>query len=102
MPGVPLSMAISNYDHVGDLLNGRVRPEGINLMPMELPVEEIFFRMFSFVEWDIAEFSMAKYVSLVGTGTAPFRAIPVFPSRSFRQSSIYVAAGARGARPGDP
>jgi 4,5-dihydroxyphthalate decarboxylase len=91
MPGVPLSMAISNYDHVGDLLNGRIRPEGIDLMPMELSVEEIFFRMFSFVEWDVAEFSMAKYVSLVGTGTAPFRAIPVFPSRVFRQSAFYVA-----------
>jgi 4,5-dihydroxyphthalate decarboxylase len=93
MPGVPLSMAISTYDHVRDLTDGRVRPEGIDLMPMELSVEEIFFRMFSFVEWDVAEFSMAKYVSLVGTGTAPFRAIPVFPSRVFRQSAFYVATG---------
>lgn len=93
MPGVSLSMAISRYDHVRDLTDGRVRPEGIDLMPMELSVEEIFFRMFSFVEWDVAEFSMAKYVSLVGTGTAPFRAIPVFPSRVFRQSAFYVATG---------
>ena len=80
MPGIQLSMAISNYDHVGDLVNGRVRPEGIDLTTMELPIEEIFFRMLSFVEWDVSEFSMAKYVSLVGTATAPFRAIPVFPS----------------------
>jgi 4,5-dihydroxyphthalate decarboxylase len=94
MPGIQLSMAISNYDHVGDLVNGRVRPEGIELTAMELPIEEIFFRMFSFSEWDISEFSMAKYVSMVGTGTAPFRAIPVFPSRVFRQSAIYIATGA--------
>jgi len=94
MPGIQLSMAISNYDHVGDLINGRVRPEGIELTAMELPIEEIFFRMFSFSEWDVSEFSMAKYVSMVGTGTAPFRAIPVFPSRVFRQSAIYIATGA--------
>jgi 4,5-dihydroxyphthalate decarboxylase len=99
MPGIQLAMAISNYDHVGDLVNGRVRPEGIDLTTMELPIEEIFFRMLSFVEWDVSEFSMAKYVSLVGTATAPFRAIPVFPSRVFRQSAFYIATGAgiRGA-----
>lgn len=93
MPNIQLSMAISRYDHVSDLVNGRVRAEGIDLTPMELPIEEIFFRMFSFQEWDAAEFSMAKYVSLVATGNAPFRAIPVFPSRVFRQSAFYVAAG---------
>ena len=92
MPGVPLSMAISNYDHVADLLNNRVRIEGVDLTSMELPIEEVFFRMFSFGEWDVSEFSMAKYVSLVGTRTHPFRAIPVFPSRVFRQSALYVAA----------
>jgi len=94
MQGIPLSMAISNYDHVGDLVNGRILPEGIDLTAMELPIEEIFFRMLSFVEWDVSEFSMAKYVSMVGTGTAPFQAIPVFPSRVFRQSAFYIAEGA--------
>ena len=90
---IQLSMAVSNYDHVGDLVNGRVRIEGADLTAMELPIEEIFFRMLSFSEWDVSEFSMAKYVGLVGGGTAPFRAIPVFPSRVFRQSAFYLAAG---------
>jgi 4,5-dihydroxyphthalate decarboxylase len=57
--------------------------------------------MFSFTEWDIAEFSMAKYVSLIGTGTAPFRAIPVFPSRVFRQSAFYVATDSSVRSPED-
>jgi len=91
MPDLVLSLAISPYDHVGDLLRGRVRAEGISLTVVELPVEEIFFRMTAFSEWDIAEFSMAKYVSLVGAGAPPFRAIPAFPSRAFRQSAVYVA-----------
>lgn len=91
MAAVPLSMAVGAYDHLRDLVNGRVRPEGIELTAMELSVEEIFFRTFFFQEWDIAEFSMAKYVSMLCSGTAPFRAIPVFPSRVFRQSALYVA-----------
>ena len=92
MSDIRLSMAISYYDHVSDLVRGRVKPEGITLIPSELPVEEIFFRMVMFADWDIAECSMAKYVSLVGTGAPPFRAIPVFPSRVFRQSCVYVAS----------
>ena len=92
MPDIHLSMATSSYDHFRDVLSGRVRPEGIELTAMDLPVEDIFFRTFSFAEWDIAEFSMAKYVAMIGAGTAPFRAIPVFPSRVFRQSAFYVRA----------
>ena len=94
MPALPLSMAISNYDHVSDVVSGRVRPEGIELNAMELPIEEVFFRMYNFLEWDIAEFSMAKYCSMTAAGTAPFGALPVFPSRVFRQSAIYVAKSA--------
>jgi 4,5-dihydroxyphthalate decarboxylase len=101
MPGVQLSIAISDYDHVRDLVNGRVRAEGIDLISMELPIEEIFFRMFSFAEWDISEFSMAKYVSMIAAGTAQFRAIPVFPSRVFRQSAFYIATGASVRGPED-
>lgn len=101
MAGLPLSIAISNYDHVGDLMNGRVRPEGIELTAMELPIEEIFFRMHHFVEWDVSEFSMAKYVAMVGSGIAPFRALPVFPSRVFRQSAFYIATGASIKSPQD-
>ena len=101
MPALSLSMAISNYDHVSDVVNGRVRPEGIELNAMELPIEEVFFRMFNFVEWDVAEFSMAKYCSMVSSGTSPFRALPVFPSRVFRQSAIYVRTGSGLTRPED-
>lgn len=93
MPDLQLSMATSGYDHFRDLIDGRVRPEGIELTSMELAIEDIFFRMFSFAEWDVAEFSFAKYVAMLSTDSAPFRAIPVFPSRVFRQSAFYVTAG---------
>ena len=101
MSEIELSLAISYYEHVSDLLRARVRAEGIRLATIDLPVEEIFFRMLMFTEWDVAEFSMAKYVSLVGSGLPPFRAIPVFPSRMFRQSAFYVATGADVSSSGD-
>jgi len=91
VPDIQLSVAISYYDHVSDLLRGRVRAEGVSLTLLELPVEEIFFRTLKFTEFDVAEFAMGKYVSLVAAGSPPFVAIPVFPSRVFRQSAFYVA-----------
>ena len=100
MPDIQLSLAISYYDHVSDVLRGRVRAEGISLTVLELPLEEVFFRTVHFAEFDVAEFSMGKYVSLVAAGDPPYVAIPVFPSRVFRQSAFYVAtrAGIRDAK----
>ena len=101
MPDLVLSLAISPYDHTMDLVRGRVRAEGISLTASELPNEEIFFRMLHFGEWDVAEFSMGKYSALAAAGNPPFRAIPVFPSRVFRQSSFYVATNAGINSPAD-
>ena len=101
MPDIGVSLAISYYDHVNDLLRGRVRPEGISLTTIELPVEEIFFRMLKFNEWDVSELSFAKYVALVGAGSPKFRGIPVFPSRVFRCSAFYISTRAGISSPQD-
>jgi 4,5-dihydroxyphthalate decarboxylase len=85
-----LTCAISDYDHVRDLASGRIRAEGIALRMLDMPVEEAFFRMIRFEEFDLSEMSMGRYVSMVSQGDDRFVAIPVFPSRMFRHSSIYV------------
>jgi 4,5-dihydroxyphthalate decarboxylase len=94
MTGSPvhLTLAISDYDHVRDLAAGRVRPEGLDLTVLTLQVEEIFYRFTLHEEWDVSELSLAKYASLASQGDSPFVAIPVFPSRVFRHSALYVRA----------
>jgi 4,5-dihydroxyphthalate decarboxylase len=90
MSRLRLTLGISDYDHVRDLTNGVVTPEGIDLVPLNLVVEEIHFRFTAFREWDVSEMSLGKYIALVSQGEAPMVAIPVFPNRAFRHSSIYV------------
>jgi 4,5-dihydroxyphthalate decarboxylase len=85
-----LTLAISHYDHVSDLITGRVPVEGVDLTCLNLQIEEIFFRTFNYRDFDVSEVSMAKYTSLVSQGESPLVAIPVFPSRVARHSSIYV------------
>src|SRR3981081_2273642 len=83
-------MAISRYDHVRDLTSGTVRAEGIDLTTLNLPVEEIFYRFLHHREWHVSELSLAKYVALRAAGDESICAIPVFPSRVCRHSSIFV------------
>lgn len=94
MARLTLSIAIGDYDHIRDLLQGDVRAEGIDLVvARRTPVEEIFHRFAAYREWDISELSFAKYCSLASQPDCDLVAIPVFPSRAFRHSSIYVRAG---------
>jgi 4,5-dihydroxyphthalate decarboxylase len=86
----PLTLAISDYGHVRDLVSGRVPVEGIDLTCLDLPVEEIFHRFADYREWEASEMSMALYVSMRAKGDNSLTAIPVFPSRVFRHSSFYV------------
>ena len=90
MKNVHLSVAISDYDHVKDFLTGPVRAEGIEITCLNLVHEEIFYRFIKFREWDVSEISFAKYVSLVSQDDNSLVAIPVFHSRAFRLSSIYI------------
>ena len=85
-----LTLAISEYEHVRDLTEGRIQPEGIDLTCLQFEVEQIFFRFTKYREWDVSELSMGKYVALMAEDNPDLTAIPVFPSRVFRQSSIYV------------
>lgn len=96
-----LTCGISEYDHVRDLASGRVRAEGIELSILNMPVEEVFFRALRFREFDVCEMSMGRYVALVSQGDCPFVAIPVFPSRMFRHSSLYVRRNGAVREPGD-
>lgn len=63
---------------------------GIDLTCLLFEVEEIFFRFTHHREWEISELSLAKYCSLRSRDDTSVIAIPVFPSRSFRHSAIYV------------
>lgn len=83
-------MAESGYDHLRALETGAVPVEGVDLTTLILPVEEIFFRFLRYREWHISEMSFAKYLALRAAGDSSLIAIPVFPSRICRHSSIYV------------
>ncbi|MFF2246653.1 hypothetical protein ACFVTM_21070 [Arthrobacter sp. NPDC058130] len=89
---VELTLAINDSDQIRDIASGVVPVNGVRLRTVHHEVEEIFFRFTKFREWEISEMSLGKYCSLRGAGDDSVVGLPVFPSRSFRHSGMYVRA----------
>jgi len=92
MSRLKLSLGCWNYDRTRALADGRVKADGIELTYLDMPVEETFFRMLRHQEFDVAEMSLSSYTVSLFREKKHFIAIPVFPSRFFRHSCIYVNA----------
>jgi len=98
---IPLTLALNPYDHVRDVLNGEVRATGIELVPLELPIEEIFYRFTKFREWQASEMSFGKVISLMSEEKPEIICVPVFLSRVFRHSAIYLPQNSPIRKPKD-
>ncbi len=96
-----LTLACWDYDRIRALADGSVQADGIELNTLNLHVEETFFRMLRHREFDVAEMSLSSYVVSLSRDDPAFIAIPVFPSRFFRQSCIFVSVKSGISEPKD-
>ena len=88
-----LTLACGRYDRTQALIDGRVRIEGVDeLTYLALRPGETFWRMLNHEEFDASEMSLSSYTILRSEGDSRFIALPVFPSRVFRQNALYVRA----------
>ena len=102
MTGPTITLACRDYDHTRALLEGAVPVEGFNLKVISVsPPSQIFLRMLNSEEFDASEMSLSNYMIALGREDRRFVAIPVFPSRAFRHSYIWVNANAGIAAPRD-
>lgn len=90
MPALKLTLACWDYDRTRPLIDGLVKPEGIDLDVKVLRPRQMFPRMLEDKEFHASELSLASYAALMGRGECPFFAIPVAVSKFFRHSCIYV------------
>jgi len=90
MTKLSLSFACADYDRTQALVDGSVKAEGIDLNVLKMAPDEIFYRMMRHEEFDMSELSASSYLIAKDQGLPKFTALPVFLSRTFRHSSIYV------------
>lgn len=100
MSKLRLSVAMGDYDRTRALFDGRVQIDGVDPAYMLLNPEEMFFRAMRYGDFDITELSFSSYLVKHSRGECPYIAVPVFLSRAFRHTSIYVRKD-RIARPED-
>lgn len=101
MDRLSITIATGDYDRVRPVIDGRVGVEGCAVNYMPVTIEEASYRAFTNHEFDVAEVSLSSYIIGRSRGELPYIAIPVFTSRMFRHSAIYVRADAGIERPED-
>ena len=114
MKKINLTIATSEYDHFRDFRSGDVQAQGIEPIWLQHEIHEIFSRFAAKREWDVSEMSFAKFTAQMAehekAEDRDVIALPVFASRVFRLSSLYVnpskgiktAADLKGKRVGLP
>lgn len=101
MTKLTVSLAGCDYDRTRALFDGRVGIQGCETIAVAMSPEEAFHRAFRFQEFDITELSLSNYMNVTARAISHYAAIPVFPSRLFRHSSIYVRGDRGIERPED-
>ncbi len=101
MPRLPITIATGDYDRVRPIIDGRVAVEGCEAACFPIPIEETSYRTFTNAEFDVAEVSLSSFVLARSRGEIPYIGLPVFTSRMFRHSAIYVRADSGIEQPAD-
>jgi len=95
MAKLEITIATWDYDRVRPIMDGRVTVEGCDINFIKVSPEECFHRAWYHQDFDVTEIGLSGYI--IGTsrgqglgGASPYIGIPVFLSRSFRCSGIYI------------
>src|SRR6201993_2825838 len=95
------SIALSDNERTRPLIEGRVVPQGIKLVPTMVHPSEMFWRQLRFAEFDVSEMSMSSLLISVSRGDTRWVAIPVFTMRKFFHTSIIVRTDSGITAPAD-
>jgi 4,5-dihydroxyphthalate decarboxylase len=90
MSRLPITIASWDYDRVRPLIDGRVPVEGCDVNYLTMPVEECFERAYFHGEFEVAEIGFSPFLIALSRGPTPYVAVPVFLSRMFRHSAVYI------------
>jgi 4,5-dihydroxyphthalate decarboxylase len=102
MANQTITIGCRDYDHTRALADGRVKLDGSELKFVNIsPPSQIFLRMLHDEEFDASEMSLSNYMIALGKDDHRFVAIPVFPSRVFRHSYIWIHTEAGIQKPQD-
>jgi 4,5-dihydroxyphthalate decarboxylase len=101
MANLQLSLAITNNPRTRPIVDGRVKPAGIDFIKTVLGPAEMFWRQLNFAEFDVSEMSMSELMMIRARGDERFIGLPVFTTRRFYHTMMLVRRDAGIAGPAD-
>jgi len=90
MSKLTLTLACTESDRTRALLDGRVTVPGVDLTVLPGEPEDIFRRALRDRAFEVTELSMGSHIVTTARGDSPYVGVPVFLSRAFRHSAIYI------------
>src|SRR5579864_3101738 len=96
-----LSIGITNNPRTWPILDGTVKPEGIDLIPTVLHPSELFWRQLHFAEFAVSEMSCSSFMIVTGQGDTRFVGLPIFTTRRFFHTTILVSRKSGIEKPAD-
>jgi len=94
--GVPLDVASNDYPFFGALTNGRHQAYGLDLRWHYVdPPNKLFRQVLKSPRYDVTELSLSSYTMMREQGWRAYKAFPIFTSRRFRHSALFVRKGSR-------
>ena len=96
-----LSIGITNNPRTWPILDGTVKPDGIDLIPTILHPSELFWRQLHFAEFALSEMSVSSFMIVTGLGDQRFVGVPIYTTRRFYHTAILVRRKAAIETPAD-
>jgi 4,5-dihydroxyphthalate decarboxylase len=96
-----LTLASTLSDRTRPIHDGRVKVEGFEIAPIAGEPEDLFRIAMREARHEITELSMSSHILSVARGDSRYIGVPVYPSRSFRHSAIYIRTDRGITRPED-
>jgi 4,5-dihydroxyphthalate decarboxylase len=95
------SIGITSNPRTWPVIDGQIKPDGIDFVPTVLHPSELFWRQLRHAEFDVSEMSISSLMIARSKGDDRFVGIPVFTTRLFFHTTTLVRRGAGIETPAD-
>ena len=98
---IPISIAMASNPRTWPILDGKVKPDGVALIPSLVHPSELFWRQLRFADFDVSEMSFSSLLMAKAQGDDRWVGLPIFTTRKFFHAEILIRKDSGIEQPSD-
>jgi 4,5-dihydroxyphthalate decarboxylase len=87
---LPISIAMASNPRTWPIFDGKIKADGITLIPSAVHPSELFWRQLRFGDFDVSEMSFSSLLIARARGDERWVGLPIFTTRKFFHAEILV------------